>query len=120
MSSDCEGFALYEVVLGLVLLVAGGYAIGRGMVAVTRAVAEGRRWSDAAFLGGSVMGELEAAYRGTAPQCVAPLGGTVAGRGVRATWWVFDSGGSASVGVEIRAGVRVGSLDTLPGLLRCR
>ena len=114
------GFALFEVVLGLAVLAIAGPAIARGIVGVTRAVAGGRRWTEAAVQGRSVVRELEASYRAAAPACVPPPAGTRAARGVRVSWWVLDLGTAAELLVELRVGPRSGSVDTLRAQVTCR
>lgn len=120
MRRSSGGFALFEVVLGLGVLVLAGLALGRGLAAAVRAGAEGRRWSHAADLAKSVARELEAAYRAGAPACAVPAAGSRAGRGARVAWWGTDLGGAADFQVELRAGVRPGSVDTLRLRVTCR
>ena len=120
MGRRLAGFALFEVVLGLAVLAVAGPAIARGIVVATRAVADGRRWTDAGFRGRSVVWELEAAYRSGAPACVAPAAGSRAARGVRISWWAVDAGSAADLFVEMRVGPRVGSVDTLRARVTCR
>lgn len=114
------GFALFEVVLALAVLAIAGPAIARGIVGVTRAVADARRWTDAAFRGQSAVRELEATYRAGAPACVLPAAGSRAARGVRISWWGLDAGSAADLWVELRAGPRAGSVDTLRARVTCR
>jgi type II secretory pathway pseudopilin PulG len=120
MARRIMGFALFEVVLGLAVLAIAGPAIARGIVGVTRAVADGRRWTEAAFQGQSVVRELEAAYRAGAPACVLPPAASRAARGVRVAWWGLDVGTAADLWVELRVGPRAGSVDTLRARVTCR
>jgi hypothetical protein len=120
MARRIGGFALFEVVLALAVLAVAGPAVARGIVAVTRAVADGRRWTDAGFGGRSVVRELEASYRAGAPVCVAPAAGSRAARGVRIAWWVLDAGTAVDLSVELRVGPRSGSVDTLRARVTCR
>ena len=91
MSGERGGFALYEVVLGLVLLGALGSAAARAAVALGVGVTEGREWSRMAEAGAGKLADLERVFRAGAPGCVAPAAGSAARMGVRLDWRVVDS-----------------------------
>lgn len=120
MVRGSAGFALFEAVLAVVLLGIGGAAVVRGALAVTRAVADGRRWTEAAVIAGAVLADLERRFRNGAPACVPPGGGARSGRGVVVSWQVSPLAGAVDVVVERRAGTQPGSVDTVRARLVCR
>jgi prepilin-type N-terminal cleavage/methylation domain-containing protein len=120
MQSSRPGFALFEVVLALVVLGIAGAVALQGGLALARSVQDGRRWTDAALLGSRTLAELEAAYRLGSPACAVPPGGWRADRGIRADWSASDLGGAVEVALVLRAGVRAGTVDTLVARMACR
>jgi hypothetical protein len=120
MRTSPSGFALFEVVLGLVLLgIVGGLAL-RGGLALTAAVRDGRRWTDAALLGALTLADLERSYRMGAPACALPPPGSRSGRGVRVDWAAHDLGGALELTLTLQAGARTGSTDTIVTRVACR
>ena len=121
MVGQRRGFALYEVVLGLVLLGALGSAAVRSALALGASVTEGRQWSRMAEAAAAQLAELERAFRVGAPACVAPPAGSAGRMGVRLDWRVADSPPLVRVTVVARS--RVGGrflVDSLRTSFACR
>lgn len=120
MRPPVGGFASLEAVLALVVLSLGGLALLQAGLGATRAVRDGRRWTDASLLGASVLGDIERQYRLAAPACVAPAGGVRAGRGVSVAWRVVAAAATVDVELARQASTRPGSVDTVWVRIACR
>jgi len=103
MRTDHRGFALYEVVLGLILLSALGSAAIRAALAVGVSVTTGRQWTRMAEAAAAELAELEEGFLSSAPGCGAPAPGSASRLGVRLDWRVVDSLPLVRVTVVARA-----------------
>jgi Tfp pilus assembly protein PilE len=120
MRSGRAGFALFEVVLGLVLLGITGSLVLQGVVALTRIVREGRRAGAAAALGLDVLHRIEHEYRSAAPTCAGPGSGARAERGVAAAWSTTDLGSAIDLEVVVARGPGIAGADTVVARVTCR
>jgi len=120
MGSRTDGFTLFEVVLGVVLLGVAGMLAARGGSALARSADLGRRWSTAAALGAAVLARVERSYRLGAPSCVVPPPGALADRGVRVSWTAIDLGDAIDVAIELRTGGAGRGVDTVRSRVGCR
>lgn len=116
-----EGFAVYEVVLGLVLLGLLSSAVVRTALAIGAAVDEGRGWTRMAAAATTELARLELAFRAGAPACIAPASGTGARLGIRLDWRVVDSLPMVRITVVARArAARRFLVDSLTSSFVCR
>jgi len=120
MGSQTDGFTLFEVVLGVVLLGVAGMLAARGGSALARSADLGRRWSAAAELGAAVFARAERSDRLGAPSCVVPPPGVLADRGVRVSWNAIDLGDAIDLTIELRTSGAGRGVDTVRSTIGCR
>lgn len=116
------GFGLLDVLLALVVLLAGSLAMLRLGVTTTQAVALGRRWTAMAAAAENELVRLERDFRRTRPACVPPASGSrFTADGIALAWSVRGDSLVALVSLDVRAMTsRRILVDSVSTALSCR
>lgn len=122
MRSHRGGFALVDLLLGMVVLLLGLAAATRVIQGATTAIGDGRRWSAMAFAATRELARLERGYLATRPACPPPPAGSLLGAdGVSLRWTGVGDSVGAVVTMEVRASsARRVLLDTVVAGFLCR